>query len=661
MKKIVRILFISAGLSYFVANAAGQTAGFHFPQREINQFNEQQLQRITSGESIDVPSANQTSGPSGVGQLLQYKASLVLPSKYATLKGKSMKVNDTLFIVDTMTVTGNWSQNGPIIIVNHGLLHFQNANATILGNIFLMGTHPMLMADSSVLYIPQQYFYQRSLVITGGGRVHYHNTIVDHSGLSHNLVVTDSALLELKNVTNIGFTTNGVYGKAAIKVNGINQAGEYIMEDFGHLDFKNATTVLLWHQFPAASSINFSFPANGTVYNYHFNNTLPGVSGINYLVSADSCYDVMWGMMPVTGSDVTISNSVIRSIGLWFLGSDTVAVNGLVNNSTYTSFTAPLSDRHLQLNNCSVQTWSLYPMDQTVVNMTGCIVGEIGTMNTSRLNGTGFLCDGSGGYLWAADNTFVLAGNASASGYVRSQVSGILLLAYSSEVNGYPSSLNNSIIMVIQSTVPQEPVPLDNSAAWFAYLDQPFDTYTDMDVAVTGSAWIHKTPSSLLMDFHSYRLYYQKNGTSTWTEIPTDSLNEKSHENLAIWHTYGLSPGQYVLKLTLRDSWGNTADAMKGVNMMTGYVALEETGNEDFKWELYPDPATDMLFMNLSGHDCLISIYNVTGKILMEKKGDEIFKNGLVSLDVSKLKDGMYFLNLDFNNQHLRKKFVKLR
>ncbi|MBK8416056.1 MAG: hypothetical protein IPL22_17055 [Bacteroidetes bacterium] len=88
-------------------------------------------------------------------------------------------------------------------------------------------------------------------------------------------------------------------------------------------------------------SSTYSFPANGTVANYQFNNLVPGVSGINYNVTVSNCTDVMWSLMPVNGSDVTISNSTLRVIGAWFTNGDTAAVSGLVNNSNYTSFTAP--------------------------------------------------------------------------------------------------------------------------------------------------------------------------------------------------------------------------------------------------------------------------------------------------------------------------------
>jgi len=628
-------------------NLLSQQHNFKFPTEEIKKFNDYAYKKVCARETDLLQTKKNDNFTSGFLQLNKIYESLVLPEKYLSLEDKNITVYDTLFVADTLIVTGNWLHDGPIIIVNDGLLQFQHANATILGDIYLMGAHPKLIADSSTLYIPQQYFYQRSLIITGGGSVQYHNTTVDHSGLSHNLAATDSAYLELDNVTNIGFTTNGLYGHPVFNIKDVNVAGEYVISGDAALTFKNSKTILLWHQFPTASTINFSFPANDTVYNYHFNNTISGISGINYNIEVDSCTDVMWGMMPVTGSDVTISNSTIRAIGLWFLGADTVTVNGLVNNSTYSNFTAPLSDRNLQLNNCHVQTWSLYPMEQTYIDMTGCIVGEIGCMGSSDFSGSSFFCDGSGGYLWAGDTSLIIAGFSTTSGYVRSQVNGILLYAYSSILNGYPSALGNSVIMVIQSNVPQEPKVFDGGAAWYALIDQPFDAYTDQLVPVTGSAWIDKTPSSYLMDFRNYRLYYQISGASTWTEIPTDSLNEKRDETLGVWNTTGLAPGQYILKLVLLDNWGNNAEAIKGVNLFPSIVGITANKSLD-SFIIFPNPAKDKISI-VAPVDCKglsIKITGIAGQLICEKKVDFLKAKEPYLLDIKDIPGGCYGIKL---------------
>lgn len=652
------ILFLSSLLCF---NLRAQSP-FKFPAEQIHKFNTFALNEISSGkktvDSLSVSKHNE----SGLLQMMKFKENLKIPQAFLACKGKSKLIYDTLIVTDTMTITGTWMHEGPIFIVNNGLLKFQDANATILGDIYLMGAHPQLISDSSTLYIPQQYFYQRSLVITGGGRVIYHNTTVDHSGLSHNLVATDSAYLELKNVTQNGFTTNGLYGHPTFNIGRINVAGEYVITDRANLKFRNSNTVLLWHHFPDTAIINFSFPANDTVHNYLFNNTVPGIRGIEYSIDADSCTDVMWGMMPVTGSDVTISNSQIRSIGLWFLGSDTITVNGLVDNSSYSNFTASLSDRNLQLNNCSVMTWSLYPMEHSYINMTGCIVGEIGTMGRSQLSGSNFYCDGSGGYMWTNDTTFMLAGFASASGYVRSQGNGILLFAYSSIVNGYPSALGNSVIMVIQSNVPQEPVALDKACAWYAFISQPFDTYTDRIVPVTGSVWIEKTSISNLMDFGSYRMYYQKNGDADWTEIIADSLNTKHNDTLCIWNTSGLAAGQYNLKLVLRDSWGNTAEAIKEVNVLPAFMGLTENA-EYTELNVYPNPSANKVNVKLPEkieNNFSLQLFNSSGEIVLTEKNLIQKDNHLLSIDIKALPAGNYFLKIYNGKKYSGAMIVKM-
>jgi len=631
--------------TFIACTASAQNNNFHFPKKQIDAFNKSAYQKICARENI-LPNSGGNIASSGFMQLMKFKQALHLSTKYFSLKGKSTTSNDTLIVTDTLLITGTYSHNGPVIIINGGFLHFKNASATILGDIYVWGANSRLYADSSTLYIPQQYFYQRSLVVIDGGIVHYHNTTLDHSGLSHNLLAGKNSYIEMVNVQNNGFTTNSVNSNAQISINGTNEAGEYVTMDSARLNFKNANTILLWHQFPDTSVINFSFPKGDTVSSYKFNKTLPGVHGVEYSIVADTCTNVMWGMMPVTGSNVTISNSKIRSIGLWFTGSDTIAVNGLVNNSHYTTFTAGLSDRNLQLDNCDVQTWSIYPMNKSHVDLSGCIVGEVGTEQHSSFTGLNFTCDGSGGYMWATDTTVVMAGYCSDVNAVRSQGNGIVLFAYSSLMGGYPSALNNSVIMVIQSNVQQEPVPLDNACAWYAMIEQPFNAYTDSIAAITGSAWIVKTASSSLMDFQSYRLYYQQNGATSWSNILTDSLHARHNDTLGIWNTSGFSAGQYNIKLVLRDNWGNTAEAIKGVNLMPKILAgIEEDVTQSMN--CFPNPATDKLnivFNVKQGRSVSVKLFNELGKEIYSDNG--IANSNSFSIDTRRIPAGIYLLNV---------------
>ena len=459
------------------------------------------------------------------------------------LTNKRSKNRDTLFIYTDTTITGTWLHDGPVFVLGDGKLRFRNAHATILGDIVVWGDHALLEADSSYLYIPQLFFYERTLLVAAKGKVRYHHTTLDHSNLSHNLAISDSGHVEMDDVTNMGFTTCGLYANASMSINGINQAGEFIMTENTSIDFTNANTILVWHQVPQGGAFNKTFPNGTSGVNYQVNNATPGVSGINYRVNLTNCSDVMWGLMPMNNTDVTITNSAVRSIGLWFMGNDTIAVNGLVDNSNYNDFTANISDRHLRLINSSVMTWSLYPMQNSTINVSGCIVGEIGSMGRSVVNTQNIMVDGSGGYFWAGDTSFIIAWGNSSTASIRSDKNGIFVFAYSVMTNGEALALGNSILICIQSSLASDPVPYWGGVAWLQNIGRTSPAFIDTLVTIGGSAWIDRGPVSYLMDFAWYEVYYQQQGESLWHIIRNRTTHEVRDDTLAVWNTYGLAPG----------------------------------------------------------------------------------------------------------------------
>jgi hypothetical protein len=631
-------LIITFLFCFFAGISFGQNVLPDFPTEAIRKFNQEALGRIKAGENIDI-TGNRNGSVIRHSPLtaLNYWKKDALPLRALPEKKVTVFRSDTLFLADTLEVSGPWTLNGAIVIYSSGYLHLHRADATILGDIFLLD-NAKFQVDSSTLYIPQAYFYQRAILATGGSNIIFSNTDIDHSGLSHNIILFDSARLEYYDVTNHGFTTSGIYGKASVYIDGTNEAGEFVILNEANLEFHNAGTVLPWHQFPDSSIINFSFPDGDTLEEYEFNPTLAGVSGVDYTISIHNCTEVMWGMMPATGSDVTISDSDIRAIGLWFLGSDSLEVTGLVNNSSYEDFTAPLNDRNLRLTGCEVTTWSLYPMEEVDISLSACILGEIGTMGRSTLNGTLYFCDGSGGYVWSNDTTFLVTGFSFTNGYVRSQGNSILLYGYSSLNNGYPSALGNSVIMTIQCALMEEPRYYDKSVAWNALITGPADAYPGESVAITGSVWIDKSPESSLMDFGKYQLFYQAEEEEVWIQIPADSLNEKRNETLGLWETGGLAPGQYILRLVLHDDLGNAVEALKAVNLLYP-TAIDENN------------ATDLLTVKLPLNPKAESIFiaNINGKLLLHHPLENALKEQ-VSLSIKDLPAGVYLVTVEFKD-----------
>ncbi|MCX6292401.1 MAG: T9SS type A sorting domain-containing protein [Bacteroidetes bacterium] len=562
---------------------------------------------------------------------------------------------------DTLVITGSYTHNGPVFVFNDGVLIVHNANVTNVGDVYVFGSGRIL-ADSSSLFFPQQYFYERSLVVVQNSYVHMEACSLSYGGFSHNLLVADSAIFDVQQCYFNDWTTAGLYGHPLVNLHGVNLGGEYILTDHATATFNHVNTLILWHHFPDSSVINFSFPNGANVSNYVFNNSIPGISGIGYDVHADTCTGVGWGLMPVNGSDVTISNSSIRAVGAWFQHGDTVSVSGLVDNSNYTNFTAPLADRNLHFINSSVQTWSLYVFDTSRISISGCILGEVGCQGRSYASSSQFFLDGSGGYFWSTDTSLVIASSVSITSSVRSERNGIFVMGYSALTGGTASAIGNSVLIVVQSSLPQDPVAYDKAVAWLANIAQPASAYVNSMIPVTGSAWIDQGPLGSFMDFGSYSLYYQQQGTANWNPLVIDSTTEIRNGTLGSWNTDSLSPGNYFLKLVLSNNLGDSVEAVKSVTLLPSILSV--LSNDDpnrYSLKLYPDPVSRVV----TGEATFEKAERVRA-VLFDAFGNEKNKCDIqvnkgtwqFGMDVSDYPDGMYFIQLFLEQEKITRRFI---
>lgn len=560
---------------------------------------------------------------------------------------KNMVQGDTLYITKDSTITGVWAFNGHIAVIDTGKLIFAGATATINGDLIIWGTDARCDILNSTLSLPQAYFYQRSMITVGDAVLNIENSTLNFNGLPHNCVIGENGTVILKNVDNSGFRTCGLSSTATINIDGINEAGEFVITGNCSVNIKNAEHVLLWHHFPDGAVVSHKFPDGATVDSYDFSNALPGVSGVNYTIDIDTCTDVMWALMPERNTNITIDSSNIRSIGLWFNGHDSIPVNGLVNQSNYNQ-TIGISDRTLTLQTCSVRTWSLYPFDSVYVDVTASIVGEIGAFGHSEVQTDGIMVDGSGGYFFASDETVVVGGFTTTGTSVRSEKNGIMLYVYGNVMMGSAEALDSSILIVMQSILPSDPIYRNMACAWFGKIDGPYTSFLGQDYSVMGSAWIDKDAASPLMDFNHYKLSYQKVGESTWTDIGTDVYTEKRHDTLGVWHTSTLTEeGTYIVRIEITDDQTVpfTAEAQVQVNVLPAYLNIDE--NNQGLVSIYPIPANYIVhFENLPNNLSDILIFDEVGKLSGRYANSE-------TISISALPSGVYLCFLDSNMEFL--------
>lgn len=658
MKK--HLLFFACCLYSIAALVAQTTAGYsRFPQNAVNT-----IKKNHSDSPVkQVPAETNSKNNDQAFRTLE-KIEKIKRTNWENLlhknTGHSRTSIDTLYVGlvpnDTLVITDTFNHNGPIWVFNNGVLIFYKAVVENRGDLIVF-QHGRVLSDSSSLTFPQDYFYQRSITVVQHGIGYFTNTAFNYSGYQHSLFIGDSAQVGFNNVHQRDWTTGGIFGSGTLWMSHVNLGGEFILADTGTSYYNNVDTLLLWHQLPATSVINYTFPDGDSLMAYQFNNSTPGVSGINYNVYADSCRTVWWGLMPTNGSDVTVSNSNLRTIGCWFQNGDTATVNGVYDNTMYANTVMPFSDRNFHLINSYVMTWSMYVFDSSKVNISNSAVGEVGTQKKSVLNAQNFLLDGSGGYFWATDSSVTVSSDAIVYSTARSERDALFILGYSTLPYSTPTAINRSIFISTQNNLPADPLAYDAGTMWMQNIESPGTAHADSAIDIKGSEWIDQGPDGGTLFYQNYSLDYQLYGATAWTPLVIDSAMEIRHNMLGTWNTAGLTAGTYILRLVVRDTYADSVEAFKAVNLLPGIATGINDNENTIALAVFPNPATDQLKILLSENSAKATIHitDLLGKTVMNTNMEGTEKN----LDISVLAPGTYLLEVRSNDKVKRERFVK--
>lgn len=90
-----------------------------------------------------------------------------------------------------------------------------------------------------------------------------------------------------------------------------------------------------------------------------------------------------------------------------------------------------------------------------------------------------------------------------------------------------------------------------------------------------------------------------------------------------------------------------------------GVIHQQAVGIDEFELKhisVYPNPATDMLYVSIPLTNYSLSVINIMGEVVLNAEN----KSNVISLELSTLKSGIYFLNVVAEGKQKQLKFVKI-
>ncbi len=538
---------------------------------------------------------------------------------------QGLLTKDTYVIGDepaeTLRIDTLWEHFGDVFIVNDGVMIVEDSGRAIIhGNLFVLNQAKLIVTHGT-LDFPQEFTYEWSMQVydsalceISGGYMRLGNKAFT-IGVVQGTVIFDTLTLEN------GWITGTLFNGASLYANHVNNVGEWIYHDSSTAYISNVDTLLNWFTLDIGDTAFLELASWDSIWHFVAEHDSNGFYGVQYSVHLDTINFCMWGLLIDYGSYVDISNSKIRTIGLYGTSVDTQNISGLVDSTYYSDFTLGFTDRYLHLSNTTVRTWSLYPSNGFYLNFSSSIVGEVLTMENSMAWGEHYYLDGSGGHFQAAENSFNVAFFAAMTSEIYTTENGVALLVVSAIPYSRIWARNSSRLYLIQSQFPEKPVAYDSGLVFILNIDEPTEAPVNEIVPVFGTAEIVEGPLSPI-HFDHYSLYWaSKEDTTSWYPIAVNIPQKVYRDTLGYWNTTGLAQGEYLYRLAVISTAGDSISMDWGVTL--GPSMVKENSSLPTP-SLYIGEQSLVLNLPYDINNGTLLVFDISGRVIKEEISGKI-------------------------------------
>jgi hypothetical protein len=632
-----------------------------FPQQKVNKCYYQQLDYLKKNEIINKKTdvSKQTNYPVNYSHIndIDYKIDIE----------KIKKSKSTLFIGqnDTVLINTDTTQNGDIMIYDNGVLIIDSAQLTLSGHLYAQDNGQIKIINNAHLHFYQFYVGQYYLWLIDSAKFEASDATVDANGVMHYVQIFNNSVYIAENTNFPDWTFRKIFNNSSLILEDVYHVGDIVVTDSCFVHLTRCDTLMPWLATPNGSVIDIQFPAPDSVAYFEFSETMPNIDGIGYTFIVDTCWRCWWSLETWPGSSVTISNSEVRGTMLRIPGSDTVNIYGIADYNYYPNLLVPVTDRHLEFVNTYAYWWNWYPMEQTIFYMDSCVFGEMIGRGSSEIYATRSIHDGATISLSVEDSAFLSFADGQCLAFISSWNEATFLLENSSVIPYWPYQSTNfahghSNLLAVNSSFEYEPEAMDSALVMFVALDTLDTTQVNNNIYISGSAWIDAGPdNSPVITFDRYKLYYCLQSDTIWSFISKVS-SEVSHSYLGTWNTASLSPGEYIIRLTIWDNEEDSLSALRQITLVDTTIGIN-TNQINYPVKIFPNPANEYINVecsNYKGKNIEIKIYNNLGQIIHNEK----YTNNTNSIiNTSNYSKGLYLVKIMADDKTVETKLIVIQ
>jgi hypothetical protein len=489
---------------------------------------------------------------------------------------------------EQVVITADTRLDGNILVLNRGVLTLEDIHFQLNGDIEIY-QEGRIRVENGTFTILQEYIYQHRALVAGDGLLTFSGVSFRSSGQSWSVAVAERGQYEMDETTvDDGFITTALLGEGTCRIYRSRTPGEFLCFERSSLSVRQSDLLLFWIVLSDGARVHTSLPSDSLVIGWTFPPALPQSEGIDYQVEIDSCTQVMWGLISESGSWGRFTDTEFRTVGLMFTRPESLSVSNLTNESFFGDDRLDIPDRDLYLANTEVHTWNFYPSCSSTLTVSHSVFGELLGQDSSRATVINSLCDGTGGYLGAFHNSFLLVINSFIHAQVISRDRGVLVGAESSFWGSEIDADESSVMFIANTAAAVEP-EAHESAVIFQADCPPVEGAAGEPLPVFGTARILSGPRNPVT-LTGYTLAYAENSENPfWSPIGGLRQGPVKDDTLGIWDTTDLLPGLYLLQLTLHHSYGDSVSMVSHARLEAGTAVAPKAKPIPESFTLFPN------------------------------------------------------------------------